>query len=565
MKKTISIRNILLIVVLVGCIRIELLHAQNAYEYHATNSSLTLVAGPLERIGRQLDGYMETEFVVRTVSDGNSKDILILKRDLTTEQVLWTKKYGLSNFDEEAFSILATGPIGAVVVGQISKNGGQKDNLIFRIDTDGNVVWTRSFGDPNYSESSRFINYIGGTGSQLILGERMDLTTGKKMIQLYRVDQFGVIEWKKWYEEAWLDFHSLTPTCSWSMEPNENMIVGHAQLLNGGEKVLFSMLVNAIDGTLVNTASTPPSNAFMFHNINGNVSSETFPSIVRRITGTGYYLAFNLNYSEDKERIGILSFDRDRTPTWVKEIELNGVGEIQRAGAINLQHVLEHQVVSFYTRGKNAPITQGKPGRLLIDNLGNVHYPAYFNVNCSDALSFRLNDLKVSYFLDFGVGTYKLFGINRTDNGLLNGCERDITSSTKDISFENDPFPFVGYEYGNNALRDPALPVEKVTPHRHVFCGESMAKSSKIEESVLFDFDEPMKLFPIPCQDILNIKLKNKGEALLSIYDQVGHLMLTQTIDENQSQLDVSFLATGLYMVHAKQNGRILIQKLVKE
>lgn len=79
---------------------------------------------------------------------GGDSDLLLLKLDSTSAPV-WTKVYG-GNWDDEGSAVLETADSGFVVVGKTASFGeGSWDVWILRTDSQGDTLWTRTYGGPN--------------------------------------------------------------------------------------------------------------------------------------------------------------------------------------------------------------------------------------------------------------------------------------------------------------------------------------------------------------------------------------------------------------------------------
>ncbi|MCZ6595954.1 MAG: T9SS type A sorting domain-containing protein [Bacteroidetes bacterium] len=76
--------------------------------------------------------------------------------------------------------------------------------------------------------------------------------------------------------------------------------------------------------------------------------------------------------------------------------------------------------------------------------------------------------------------------------------------------------------------------------------------------------DRSVTIFPNPAADILNIDLQNDAIVKeIRVYDALGRLVIS--VGADTSQLDVSTLSPGLYLVQVKTNQGVLIQKMIKE
>ncbi|SDS70772.1 Por secretion system C-terminal sorting domain-containing protein [Formosa sp. Hel1_31_208] len=82
-----------------------------------------------------------------------------------------------------------------------------------------------------------------------------------------------------------------------------------------------------------------------------------------------------------------------------------------------------------------------------------------------------------------------------------------------------------------------------------------------LQEEEFFEF----KVFPNPANDILNIQVPSANQqTTLKIYDILGKTVLEQTIIESSQQLDISFVAPGLYVMSFESGTASKTFKLIK-
>lgn len=82
-----------------------------------------------------------------------------------------------------------------------------------------------------------------------------------------------------------------------------------------------------------------------------------------------------------------------------------------------------------------------------------------------------------------------------------------------------------------------------------------------ISESRLLSFN----MFPNPATDEVNIQLPTGTEkAKVSVYDRVGRLVSTQDVSQNNSKVDVTSLASGMYLIRVSTDTKIGAQRFIK-
>jgi hypothetical protein len=73
-------------------------------------------------------------------------------------------------------------------------------------------------------------------------------------------------------------------------------------------------------------------------------------------------------------------------------------------------------------------------------------------------------------------------------------------------------------------------------------------------------------IYPNPVEDLLNIDLFNiDTEANLAIVDAMGRVVLNETLNTAQNNIDISSLNEGVYFVKIAQDGKIMTRKVVKQ
>jgi hypothetical protein len=81
-----------------------------------------------------------------------------------------------------------------------------------------------------------------------------------------------------------------------------------------------------------------------------------------------------------------------------------------------------------------------------------------------------------------------------------------------------------------------------------------------------FEFSKYVKIHPVPANDVLNINLQNTIEIkTISIYDILGHLIITIPNAQTVSNIDVSKLKTGNYFLRITSNKGISSIKFIKK
>ena len=68
-------------------------------------------------------------------------------------------------------------------------------------------------------------------------------------------------------------------------------------------------------------------------------------------------------------------------------------------------------------------------------------------------------------------------------------------------------------------------------------------------------------LFPNPATDVLNIAIEGSN-GIVTIFDAVGNLVFSESMNSNQTQINTSEFAKGLYLVQIENDGSVISEKL---
>jgi hypothetical protein len=129
-------------------------------------------------------------------SDPVTSDVLLLRTDPDGE-VIWTRSYGGSG-DEECLSLIPSGDGGCLLAGWTeSFGGGMRDAYLLRIDSDGDTLWTATWG----GEESDIAYDVKRTndGGFIVTGSTYSFGEGIQNAFLWRLDGRGETLWRRTY------------------------------------------------------------------------------------------------------------------------------------------------------------------------------------------------------------------------------------------------------------------------------------------------------------------------------------------------------------------------------
>jgi hypothetical protein len=133
----------------------------------------------------------------------------------------------------------------------------------------------------------------------------------------------------------------------------------------------------------------------------------------------------------------------------------------------------------------------------------------------------------------------------KIDSVILNA--NHILQNIADISI-NASGDFVAIGVGNNAIATPGILFKRVFTHTSV-------RKNEEEISIL-------SFYPNPASSILNVVSDSRATSI-ELVDMLGRTVMSQTMNLNQLQLDVSSLPRGVYSIRLLEGTTITQTALV--
>jgi len=112
-------------------------------------------------------------------------------------QLTWAKTYGGADQDE-GWYVQQTSDGGYIAVGETWSSGaGWNDVFVVKVDAQGNVQWTKTYGGPD-SDFGYFIQQTSDKG-YIIVGGTMSSGAGSSDVYLIKIDTKGDTQWSRTY------------------------------------------------------------------------------------------------------------------------------------------------------------------------------------------------------------------------------------------------------------------------------------------------------------------------------------------------------------------------------
>jgi hypothetical protein len=196
--------------------------------------------------------------------------------DLVVRKLFWAKAYGSTgNLNDEAYSIQRTKDGGFIVAGYMTISGTNTDAWVLKLDPDGNIQWQKVFGGPfpdvayEVKESSDGSFIVAGSS---VTSAPTRLTDGF----IVKLDSNGNFVWSLTYGGTDHDeFRSLT---IYQESVTEYIIVtGYTRSFGAGGEDAWILKVNSSDGSIEwqKTYGTPNNDRFqrvITSSYNGSIS-----------------------------------------------------------------------------------------------------------------------------------------------------------------------------------------------------------------------------------------------------------------------------------------------------
>ncbi|MBK6642762.1 MAG: T9SS type A sorting domain-containing protein [Bacteroidetes bacterium] len=245
-------------------------------------------------------GFIATGF---TSSIGNT-DVLLVKTD-SVGNVQWSKTYGGSVDMEQSYCVQQTFDNGYIIEGVTQSFGvGQDDVYLIKVDSVGNLQWSKTYGGTNYDlRNSVRQTYDGG---YILAGQTLSFGAGGDLF-LIKTDSVGNLLWSKTYGGPGNEYGSEIQITS----DSGYVIVGYTSSFGAGSYDIYLIRTDEVGDTLWTKAY-------------GGIGFESMGS-VQQLNDNGYIISG----STDSFGNGLFDFylirlDPTGNPHWSKAFGASG-------------------------------------------------------------------------------------------------------------------------------------------------------------------------------------------------------------------------------------------------
>lgn len=196
-------------------------------------------------------------------------------------------------------------------------------------------------------------------------------------------------------------------------------------------------------------------------------------------------------------------------------------------------------------------------------------YTIHFqNTGNAPAINIRLNDT-LDNMLDletFQVINYSHYNQTNLKGNVLNVGFPNIQLSDS----SSNPIGSIGFiEYRIKPKANWVAPYQIKNTAYIYFDYNSPIVTNTTYNSIITDvgiiefYENPVSIYPNPTNGTFNVKIKTKENHCIQLFDITGNLVLTQTLENGNGDIDASHLASGIYNIQIKGDTAVTNKKLV--
>jgi len=187
------------------------------------------------------DGYLFTGY--KSTDGLNGKDVWLVKIN-SQGDTLWTQTYGGSGW-EEGSSLINTVDGGFLIAGTTTSFGaGYPDYWLIKTDSEGDTLWTHAYGGTAFDDGKSVIQTIDG--GYLVAGHTYSFGAGLWDIWLIKTDSQGDTLWTRTYggSETDLAYHVIQSI------DGGYLVVGSTQSFGAGSRDAWLVKTDSLGNTL---------------------------------------------------------------------------------------------------------------------------------------------------------------------------------------------------------------------------------------------------------------------------------------------------------------------------
>ncbi len=124
-----------------------------------------------------------------------SQGVYLIKTNANGD-TLWTRKYGRTNNDE-GYCVAQTADGGYIIAGQIWWTGTHRDAYVIRTNSQGDSIWSKCYGPSGIWDWARWVQQTPDGGYILTGATEIDFNNKRSDAWLFRMDSLGNVIWSR--------------------------------------------------------------------------------------------------------------------------------------------------------------------------------------------------------------------------------------------------------------------------------------------------------------------------------------------------------------------------------
>jgi hypothetical protein len=504
-------------------------------------------------------------------------------RDTVIDGMGWQKIIAEANTGGSTVSVVQADDGGFVIGANYYLSGGQKMTLV-KTDRNGNVLWSRGYGSDG---SNTMVALTKVSGGYIITGTTRSFGNGNNDVYVLRVDLNGQIIWSNTYGD-WnnqsaasitstvdgnfviaatsTDPHIFT-TSSGGWPVNQNDI--YLFKIDGNGNMLWNKRIDAVDGLeAYSVKESPAGNIIVSVNMLSGIVILQLDAFGNFQWNTGIHNSHwlknpsvNIN-SDNSIIIGVNGYEA----TYILKLDSAGNSEwFKKLDAGYLSSIMITNDNNLLITTKSA--TFGEDMITFTDLMGN---PIWGNTfvklyNTNLIKSIQLYDgsflLAGNIYLGSPYGSAQIYLVNTGINGRTNCTEINspaISNESFSATLPAFQFSTLGAEKDVSTNSYNSL-VFSVSP----IC-TSIPYAIGVQE---YQSINSFNVFPNPGTGIFNIEYNNQeGKGRINVYDISGRSLLSEKLTvSNTFQIDLSSASPGIYFIELLNEQGRAVKKVIRQ
>lgn len=502
------------------------------------------------------NGQIQANSMVRTADNGYiiagksfSQNGLILKLD-STGNLLWNKTIDNHNAnlspDVILRDIISTNDSCYLLVGMAyNATAGHFDACCIKINFEGDTVWSKTIGQSGFDYSAISIQQTNDSGF-IITGNVSTGLLPSELIFATKLNAGGNLQWTTILTGG----NCSNIGYSVKQTPDDGyVIIGYMEDCTWNTYSMNTILIKlSSNGTL--------SWAKKYHLVSMDVSSGN--DVI--ITSNGFLCYLNTGSLNHDSTITLMKTDFSGNVLWSKTYNEYSGGGGSCPGCVTPKlHETSDNGYVFVNGSQNGGMTDGLITKT--DSTGNLLWVKNLFLNAVDVIESKDKGLFI-----IGNGccmqqTYKpVIGIIKADS-IGNGQNCISTGSTYFTVIDSiigSPATFTSSTGSTENIIHPG--VNSIAIGSYQGCVDVMVGIHESDDNGIF-------VYPNPSNGKYNVKLSvgvNGSEINIIVYNLLGEILLNIKTNNNLSQIDLSNLPNGIYIIRVNANSRSFNQRLIK-